>query len=162
MLTYVDRFRSDKRARAPEGGNNGAPTAGRNPDGTFAPGNPGRPAGARHKATLAAQELLDGEAEALTRKAVELALAGDPTALRLCLDRIAPRRTDAPIRFDLPPMATAADASKAAGAILAAVAAGDVTPSEAGAVMGLIETFRRTLETGELEARIAALEVAKP
>jgi hypothetical protein len=42
-------------------------------------GNPaGRPAGARNRKTLAASLLLDGEAEALTRKAVELALAGDP------------------------------------------------------------------------------------
>jgi hypothetical protein len=46
----------------------------------FAPGNPGRPKGSRNKATLAAEALLDGEAEALTRKAIELALAGDVTA----------------------------------------------------------------------------------
>ena len=46
-------------------------------------GNPaGKPKGARHRATLAAEALLDGEAEALTRKAVELALAGDGIALR--------------------------------------------------------------------------------
>jgi hypothetical protein len=37
--------------------------------------------------------MLDGEAEALTRRALDLALDGDPTALRLSLDRIvAPRR----------------------------------------------------------------------
>ena len=39
--------------------------------------------------------LLDGEAEALTRKAVDLALEGDTTALRLCLERIAPPQRDA-------------------------------------------------------------------
>jgi hypothetical protein len=33
--------------------------------------------------------LLAGEGEALTRKAVELALAGNPAALRLCRERIA-------------------------------------------------------------------------
>ena len=57
-------------------------------NGRFARGNPGKPKGARHKATQAALMLLDGEAEALTRQAVELALAGDTTALRLCLERI--------------------------------------------------------------------------
>ncbi len=42
-------------------------------------GNPaGRPAEARNRKTLAAAILLDGGAVALTRKAVELALAGDP------------------------------------------------------------------------------------
>ncbi len=34
--------------------------------------------------------LLDGEAEALTRKAIDLALAGDTVALRLCMERVCP------------------------------------------------------------------------
>lgn len=56
-------------------------------------GNPrGKPPGTRHKATLAVQEFLDGEAEPLTRKAVDLALEGDTTALRLCLERLLPPR----------------------------------------------------------------------
>jgi len=131
---------------------------GRNTDGTFGPGNPGKPQGTRHKATMAALALLDGEAEALTRQAVTMALAGDTTALRLCLERIAPPRRDAPVTFDLPPMETARDAASAAGAELAAVAIGDLTPTEGAHVMGLIETYRRTLETTELEARLAALE----
>ena len=54
-------------------------------------GNPaGRRPGSRNKATLAAAALLAGESEALTRKAVELALAGDPTAMRLCIERLLP------------------------------------------------------------------------
>jgi hypothetical protein len=59
--------------------------------GQFAPGCSGNPAGkkagARHQATKAALALLSG---GLTRKAVELALAGDVTALRLCLERLVP------------------------------------------------------------------------
>ena len=131
---------------------------GRNSDGTFGPGNPGKPKGARHRATQAALALLDGEAEALTRKAVETALAGDMAALRLCLERMAPPRKDAPVTFDLPPMMSAADAAKAAGAVLDAVALGDLTPIEGTHIMALVETFRRTLETTEIEARLAALE----
>jgi len=54
-------------------------------------GNPdGRPKGARNAATVAAEVLLDGEAEAITRKCVELAKEGDTVALRLCLERILP------------------------------------------------------------------------
>lgn len=131
---------------------------GRNTDGTFGPGNPGKPKGTRHKATRAALALLEGQAEALTRQAVNMALSGDATALRLCLERIAPPRKDAPVAFALPPMQSAAGAVKAAGAILDAVAAGDLTPTEGAQIMGLVETFRRTLETSELEARITALE----
>ena len=132
--------------------------SGRNTDGTFGPGNPGKPKGARHKATQAALALLDGEAEALTRQAVTMALGGDTTALRLCLERIAPPRKDAPVTFDLPKMQSAADAAKAAGAVLDAVACGDLTPIEGAHIMALVEGYRRTLETTELEARVVALE----
>jgi len=140
--------------------NNGETTAGRDASGRFMGGNPGKPKGTRHKATQAALALLDGEAEALTRQAVTMALGGDTTALRLCLERIAPPRRDAPVTFDLPPMETARDAAKAAGAVLGAVAEGELTPGEGASLMALVEGFRRTLETSELEARVAALEGA--
>lgn len=132
--------------------------SGRNTDGTFGPGNPGKPKGARHRATQAVLALLDGEAERITRKAVEMALEGEGTALRLCLERIAPPRRDAPVTFTLPAMTTAADASKAAAAVLASVSEGELTPTEGAHVMALIETYRRTLETTELELRVLALE----
>ena len=138
--------------------NSGTKTEGRNPDGTFAAGNPGKPKGTRHKATRAALALLEGEVEGLTRKAVEMALEGDTTALRRCLERIAPPRKDAPVQFSLPPMQSAADSAKAAGAVLDAVALGDLTPTEGAHIMALVETYRRTLETTELESRISILE----
>jgi hypothetical protein len=68
----------------------------------FKPGNAGKPPGARHKTTLAVESLLEGEAEKLTRKVIRLALAGDTTALRLCLERIAPVRRGRPVRIALP------------------------------------------------------------
>ena len=102
---------------------------GRNADGTFTTGNAGRPKGSRHKATQAVLALLEGEAEALSRKALEMALAGDGVALRLCLERIAPPRKDAPVEFALPRMTTAHDAAQAAGAVLQAVSEGDLTPA---------------------------------
>jgi hypothetical protein len=136
---------------------NGSKT-GRDNAGRFSEGNPGKPKGSRHKATQAAQALLDDETEALTRAAIERALAGDATALRLCLERICPPRKDAPVQFTLPTMNSAADAAQAAGAIVQAVADGDLTPIEAAGVMGLIDSYRRTLETTEIEQRISALE----
>ena len=102
--------------------------------GTFAAGvsgNPaGRPRGARNRVTIAIEALLEGEAEALTRKVIERALEGDATALRLCLDRLAPPRRDRPAPFDLPPIRERADVRAAFAAIIAATAEGDLTPSE--------------------------------
>jgi hypothetical protein len=125
-------------------------------------GNPaGRPRGARHRVTLAIEALLEGQHEALTQAAIAKALEGDMTAMRLCLDRLAPPRKDAPIAFTLPPIRTAADAVSASSALLAAVATGDVTPDEAGRVMALLGSHKALLETGDLERRIEALEAEK-
>jgi hypothetical protein len=122
-------------------------------------GNPaGRPKGARHKYLLAVEALLDGEAEGLTRKAIELALAGDTTALRLCFERILPARKDRPVQLELPPMEGTKDLGRATAALLEAVAAGELTPSEAAELGKLIEGHRKAIEMADLEERVRRLE----
>jgi hypothetical protein len=115
-------------------------------------GNPaGRPRGSVNSATRAAALLLDGEAEALTRKAVELALKGDPMALRLCLERIIGTRRGRPIEIILPPLERNHDIAKAMTAVAAAVAQGAVTPDEALILAQTLESFTRTLEAKHVE-----------
>jgi hypothetical protein len=122
-------------------------------------GNPaGRPRGARNKATLAALALLEGEAEALTRKAVEAALAGDMQALRLCLERIAPPAKDRPISLKLPKLKSVVDLPKITAAILDAVADGKIGPSEAAVLSKVVEQHARAVELVELEERLRKLE----
>jgi uncharacterized protein DUF5681 len=122
-------------------------------------GNPlGRPPGARNKATIIAEMLLQGEAEELTRLAIERAKAGDMLALRMCLDRAAPPCKHRTIAFELPPLASAADAASALAAIMAAVAAGELTPSEAGELFKLVEGFARMVEVAAFAQRLAKLE----
>lgn len=124
----------------------------------FSPGNGGRQRGSRNRATVIAAQLLDGEAEAITRTAIDKALEGDTVALRICLERLVPPRKDAPISFDLPAVSSAEDAVAASSAVLAAVAAGEITPEEAGRVMTLLTAHKAIVETGDLERRLAALE----
>ena len=131
---------------------------GRNTAGQFTAGNTGRPKGSRNKATLAIESLLHGQAEELTQTAVTKALEGDSVALRLCVECIAPAPKDQPVSFSLPKMKNAMDASEAAGSVLTAVSAGELTPIEATRVMGLIDSYRRTLELTEIEQRLQALE----
>ena len=122
-------------------------------------GNPnGRPPGSRNKATRAAEALLDGEAETLTRACVTAALGGDSTALRLCLERILPPRRDRPIEFGLGRISTATEACAAVGELVEAVSSGDLTPTEATAIARVVEVFVKALETRDLEARVVALE----
>jgi len=116
---------------------------GKRQDTRFKPGhsgNPnGRPKGSLNATTLAAQALLDGEAEILTRKAIELAKGGDLAALRLCIDRLVPPRKDRPVSFDLPKIESARDAANAISAVLTAVSTGDLTPAEASDVTRLLD-----------------------
>jgi hypothetical protein len=125
-------------------------------------GNPaGRPRGSTNRATRAAEQLLDGEATALTRKAVELALAGDPTALRLCLDRtVAPRR-ERPVVLALPPIHSSNDILGAIKVVAAAVGRGAITPNEAVALSQMIETFLRAIDASDFEDRLRKLEESR-
>ncbi|HEY2226640.1 MAG TPA: DUF5681 domain-containing protein [Xanthobacteraceae bacterium] len=135
-----------------------------NPEGRFRKGrsgNPkGRPAGARNKATQTAELLLDGEAEALTRRAVELALAGDGMALRLCLERIIPPRRGRPVQLALPLVRGAADLGGTMAAITNAAASGAITPGEAAELARVVEIFVRAVETSDFERRLKELEEA--
>jgi hypothetical protein len=122
-------------------------------------GNPsGKRKGTRSAITLAAEAMLDGEGKALTRKAIDMALAGDTTALRLCLERLLPPRKDRPVRLTLPPIKTAADAAGAMAAIVDAVGRGEITAAEGREVGSIVEIFVRALEAGDFERRLAALE----
>ena len=132
---------------------------GRNTAGQFSAGNAGRPRGSRNKATLAIESLLEGQAEVLTQTAIKKALEGDCVALRLCMDRITPPPKDAAVTFSMPTMRNAMDASVAAGNVLRAVSAGELTPLEA--TRGLIDSYRRTLELTEIEERLRALEAVE-
>ena len=122
-------------------------------------GNPsGRPKGSRNAATLACEALLDGQAEALTAKAVQMARAGDPVALRLCMDRIFPARKDRPVTFTLPAITCARDAADLMAAVTKAVATGHITPSEASEVAKLIDAYVRAYQTAELDERVARMK----
>lgn len=134
-------------------------------DSKFKPGqsgNPnGRPSGSRNKVTLEMEALMEGEAEAITRKCIDEAKGGNMVAVKICMERLYPPRKDAPISFQVSKMETTADAVSVMGDVLEAMAAGDISPSEAQAVAGIVETFRRTIETNDIERRIAELEGAR-
>jgi hypothetical protein len=122
-------------------------------------GNPnGRPKGSRNSATLAAEALLADEAEKLTRKCIELALDGDPIALRLCMERIYPARKDRAVSFPLPPITSPRDAADIAAAVAQAVAAGHLTPSEAAELGKVIEIYVKAYQTAELDDRTARVD----
>jgi uncharacterized protein DUF5681 len=122
-------------------------------------GNPlGRRVGCRNKTTIAAAALLAGEAEALTRKAVELALVGDPTAMRLCVERILPPCRERTVKFVLPPIESAADIAPAMKAVTSALAGGVITPGEAVTIAAAVGTFVRAIETSDFERRLRLVE----
>jgi len=122
-------------------------------------GNPaGRPRGARNRATLLMQNLLADDAEAIGRKAIEMAIAGDLAAIRLCMDRLAPVRKDEPVAFELPPIEKPADIVAATASIVAAVAAGELTTSQAAELCKVIDVYVRALENKGFDERLTKLE----
>lgn len=124
-------------------------------------GNPaGKPVGTRNRTTEALETLLDGQAEAITAKCIEMAISGDGLAMRLCMERVVPLRRGRPVKFNLPKLEGPADLTRALGGLLQATADGSLTPEEAGTIAAILETKRRAHETVELETRLLALEKA--
>jgi Family of unknown function (DUF5681) len=124
-------------------------------------GNPaGRPRGSCNRATALFRDLLEDNAEAIVRKAISLAKTGDMSAIRVCMDRLAPARRKAPVAFPLPPLEKAADTVAAVTRIVAAVADGELTPAEAAELAKVIDIYLRSLETTGFEERLTRLETA--
>lgn len=119
-------------------------------------GNPaGKPRGAKDKRT-ALRALLEPHTAKLVRKAVTLAMKGDTTALRICIDRLMPplRAKDAPMHlsgFD----GTIAQQGQR---VVQALATGEISPDEASAVMQALSAQARIVEVDELEQRVKRLE----
>ena len=137
----------------------------RGPGRKFAPGQSGNPsgrkAGTRSKATIFGEAIMQQDADAIVQAVVDAAKGGDPTAMRLCVERLIPARKGRPIAFSLPKLKTAADVGEALSAVAAAMATGELTPEEAGAVAAVVELRRKAIETTELEKRITALEARR-
>jgi Family of unknown function (DUF5681) len=127
----------------------------------FAPGNKlgrGRPRGSRNKSTLALQEMLGQHSEALVKKCVVMALNGDTTAMRLCIERLIAPRKQSPVKFKLPPITSLSGLAQAQISMLETLSRGQLTPAEAESIGNLFENRRRMLETEDLAARLDAIE----
>lgn len=122
-------------------------------------GNPkGRPKGSRHKTTMMLQTLMEGDAAAIVQTVINQAKAGDMAAARVIIDRLLPPAKERPVSLALPDTATPKGIAAAQNAILQAVAGGELLPTEATTLAGIIEARRRAIETVELSDRITLLE----
>ena len=122
-------------------------------------GNPaGKPRGARNHTLLALDKIGAEGAEDVLRQAVTAAKGGDMRAAEMILSRVWPPRRGRPVALALPAVLTAADTVAALGALVGAVAAGELTTEEGAAVAGMLEMQRRAIETADLERRVAELE----
>jgi hypothetical protein len=118
----------------------------------------GRPPGSRNKIARLCQDTLDSHAETLTKKCVYLAFQGNPTAMRLCMERLMPARRHRALHFKLPALKTMVEVSAASELVVSGVARGQLTPAEGQAFSGMLEGRRRMIETEELDQRIRVLE----
>jgi hypothetical protein len=131
--------------------------------GQFQSGNTfgqGRPVGSKNTVTVAAENIIQGEGEALSRKLIELALAGNVACLKTAIERIVPVCKSRPISLpDMPKIDSVADASELTAYVIDAIADGTVTPVEGEIISRACERHLKALEVRDLEARLSALEV---
>lgn len=116
----------------------------------------GRPPGIADK-RVRLTKMLGDDAEAVVKKAVELAKAGDPVALPIVLARIAPalKPVDEPAPFQLD---TTQPLEQQGLAVLKAIAAGDLTPQQGKSLMELVHGLAALRDVDTLARRLDELE----
>ncbi len=119
----------------------------------------GRSAGSRNNATLALEQILEGEGEAVARKLIQGAKKGDPTCIRLCMDRLYSPRRERSVNLDLPEIYTADHLPAAFRTVMRALAQGDITTDQADRITRLLEFGRKSIETEDLARGLAEMRV---
>ncbi|HET9318597.1 MAG TPA: hypothetical protein VFO27_02440 [Bryobacteraceae bacterium] len=104
------------------------------------------------------QDTLESYGDRLIKKLLQLAFQGDPTAMRLCIDRLMPAQRQRALHFKLPSTKTLTGVVAASESVVSGVARGELTPTEGEAVSGMLDGRRRMIETQELDQRLRALE----
>ena len=122
----------------------------------FPKGNGGRRPGSKNKTTLVVQALAPGQPGEILRTAAELARAGDISMLKVFVPRFLPKERT--VQIDLPRMEQANDAVDVLAAIVQAVAAGQITPSEGLTLANLVGQYARAINVADLELRLDKLE----
>ena len=140
----------------------GRKTAGRGAGGRFAVGNegsPGRPPGRGAVAEL--RETLATDLHKIIATLKAQALAGDPQAIRIILDRVLPalRPVEMPTTLALSIEGTLAEQARS---VVQAAADGYLTPSQASQIVTALGGVAKIIETTELVVRIEALEARNP
>jgi len=123
-------------------------------------GNPdGRPKGIKDKRVVL-RELLEPHAEGLVQKTVELALSGDTTALRLCLERLIPPIKAREIEISIVD-GLSGTLTEQGQIIIEAMGNGVLTPSDASTMLQALAAQARVIELDELEQRVKRLEARR-
>ena len=102
--------------------------------------------------------LMEAGASDIAKAVINAAKGGDLAAARLVLERLVPPVRERPISIALPASSTTEGIGAAQDAILLALGAGELLPGEAAALVDMLDARRRTIETQDLEQRVAALE----
>ena len=137
--------------------NDGNQSSNHGAGGKFAKGNkasPGRTPGRSKVAEL--RDKLAQDVDAVIAIVREQALAGDPQAIRILLDRVLPslRPVELPTPLDLPE----GNLAHQAHAVVQAVADGDLAPSQAAQIITALGGVAKIIETQNLIDRITLLE----
>jgi hypothetical protein len=117
--------------------------------------------GAKNQTTRLVEQLVDGEAEKLARKLIELATGGNVRCLEVALDRIAPKRSVRPIDFQLPEIKNLHDVVAAMAAVTSGVNDGSLTAEEASCLARALDGYANAITTLDLVTRVEALEAQK-
>lgn len=122
-------------------------------------GNPrGKAKGTKNRATLAAEQLLQGELESICRRLIQEATSGNMQAIKMILDRVLPPKRNSYISFKLPDLDDSSGFLHAIDSVMKAVSQGNLSVEDAEALTKMIDIYIRAKEAYEYEERLSKIE----
>jgi hypothetical protein len=130
----------------------------------FAKGQSGNPKGRppSHRKVAQLRGLIGQYAEPLVKRLIKLAVEeSDTAAAKLLIERCIPavKPIEMTITLPLAPDASMADQGRA---VVAALAAGKIPPTQAGLILSGLGSLAKLVELDELDRRLTALEERQP
>lgn len=127
----------------------------------FKPGVSGNPAGRTPGTGKVNQyrKLLESRLPELVDVLVTQALSGEPTALRMCFERLIPAYRSESIPVNLP-ITEKINLVEIGNKIISAIGNGEISPDQGAQVLSALSNQAKLQEVTELEQRIKALEEA--
>jgi len=129
------------------------------PNGQFGAGNKtgGRREGSKNNATIVLENMLDGQAERIFEKVIEMALEGDAGAIKICAERLIAPKKERRAPYNIGSFKNIETAPELMLEATNALLMGEISESQMSSLCAALEQCRKSYELRDVKGKLDQL-----